>query len=289
MTEYYMGQVISGTSGAGNAQLWNPFGSGKILVVDKVIVAGARFSGSDPLGADIRKTRTALSTPFLDHVSNKVFGGPEAKAEIRYSEGLAPNNYPMNRPIQEIWLGVEWQDRQYAFDPPIQVPQGWGVVVSMTGGARVIASWQWGEAEDPQGPISADPWNPVEAVVSSLNGATNAFDNSDTTYADDSAAGGTGFYIGKTWAEQRTVTTVSLKSPVGRSFSGAAPPRVFSWALETFDGASWTVATSGSFTDAAFSTQATLNISGSWMAYGHRVRMTEAANAAHRVATVTFN
>lgn len=286
--QYFMGQCISGVSGAGNIQLWNPWGSGKILRVSRVLVAGALFSGSDPLGADIRRTREPFSTVFADHATNKVFGGPSPSAEIRTYDGTAPSNYPLNRPIQEIWLANSWKDTAYQFEPNIEVPQGWGVAVSMTGGARGIVSWQWAECVDPQGPITADPWTPVEAVVSSLNNGTNAFDASDTTYADDTPSGTSSFYIGKTWAEEKTITCISIKSPVGRSFAGAAPPRVFSYAVETFNGSTWYTATSGSFTDLAYNSQSVLTISGSWTGYGHRVRMTDSAVASHRVATMTF-
>ncbi len=281
----YMGQVISGTSGAGNAQLWNPFGSGKILVVDKVIVAGSRFSGNDPLGADIRRTRAPLASLFADHSSNKVFGGPDAKAEIRFNEGASPNNYPLNRPIQEIWLGTEWQDRPYTFDPPIKVPQGWGVVVSMTGGARVIASWQWSEEEDPQGPIAADPYVPVEAIATDLTNGPNVFDATDVTFASSES---NSFYIGKTWAEEKTISSITIKSPAGRSFAGAAPPRVLNYFVDVFDGVSWVQAATGSFTDAAYNAQSTLNASGSWKGFGHRVRVTDPSVAAHRVAVMGF-
>lgn len=281
---YFMGQCISDTVGTGNVQLWNPWLTGRTLFVTKLIVAGALWSGTDPLGADIRRTRSPFPVLQSDHMSNKVFGGDMPKAELRYVTNTSPSDYPLNRPIQEIWLGTQFQDKTYTFDPPIEVPQGWGVAVSMTGNAKAIVSWQWSEKE--MDPVAADPWLPIEAVVTDMSNGANAFDSNDITYA--SSGDTNGFFIGKTWDLPRTVTALTLKSPTGRSLSGAAPPRNYTYYVEVFDGSVWSSALSGTFTDPVSTAQSVISASGSWNGYGHRLRLSQSAIASHRVATLTF-
>lgn len=278
----FMGQGLSDTGATGNVQLWNKFGTGKLLYIDKVLVAG-----TDHPGADIRFTKAALPTLFPDHVRNKRIDGPPPSAEIRTLAGTPPNDYPYNRPCQEIWLGGSLNDREYTFDPPIIVPQGRGVSVSMAGGTnRAIASFQWHEKDDPLGPILGEPTPPpTPGIVSDMVNPANAFDGSDSTYANDAET--TNFYIGKVWAAETTITRFVIKSPSGRSFSGGNPGRNITWALEAYNG-TWTQVSSGTYTEPGTgSTQSVIDVSVTSTALGHRIRITDTV-AAHRVATLDF-
>lgn len=287
--EAFIGQGISdSSSGTGNVQLWNPYATGKVLYIDRVIV-----SGDANVGADIRLCRAALSTTFPDHARNKYIDGAAPKAEVRIATGTPPNDYPYNRPIQEVWLGGTNNDRTYIFDPAIRVPQGRGVVVSMAGSSKCFASWQWREKTDPLGVVT-DPNSGGGGTLitggtinTDLTNGANAFDTSDTTYAND--ADTTNFYIGKIWSASQAITRFIIKSPSGRSFSGANPGRVLTYTLETWNGTSWTATgTTGTHTEANGSTQSVINVTVSNTALGHRIRLTDTAIATHRVGTLEF-
>lgn len=277
----FLGQGISDAGATGNVQLWNPFGSGKRLFLDKLISASTVEQG-----ADFRYTKAPFSTLFPDHLRNKLIDGPAPKAEIRVKAGTPPDDYPYNRPCQEIWLAGTWNDKTYTFDPPIIIPQGRGVSFSMAGSTnRAIASFQWREKDDPQGPIYGDP-EPA-GISSDLVNASNAFDNNDATYANDAET--LQFYIGKIWDTDTTITRFILKSPTGRSFSGGNPGRVLTWKLETYNG-TWSVSQTGTYTESGTgTTQSVIDVNVSSTARGHRIRIIDTAAAAHRVATLVFN
>ena len=277
----FMGQALSDAGITGNVQLWNPFGTGRLLYVDRVLVAG-----SDNPGADVRFTKAPLPTLFPDHSRNKKMDGPAPRAEIRTLAGTPPNDYPYNRPCQEIWLGGAWSDKGYVFDPPIIVPQGRGVSISMAGSTnRAIASFQWREKVDPLGQVWSDPTPP--GIVSDLSNPSNAFDGSDSTYANDAET--SQFYIGKIWDVDTAITRFVIKSPTGRSFSGGNPGRNLTWKLETYDGSAWSVYQTGTYTEPGTgSTQSVIDVTVSVTARGHRIRIIDSAAAAHRIGTLNF-
>jgi hypothetical protein len=283
----FMGQAISDPGNTGNVQLWNKYGTGKLLYVERIVV-----SGTDHPGADIRKCKVAIGTVFPDHITNKRIDGPASAAELRTFAGTPPNDDPYNRPIQEIWLGGSWDDKTYLFDPPIVIPQGRGVAVSMAGGTnRCIASFQWREEADPLGVVIGEPPPPGiipgGIVCADLTNPTNAFDSNDATYANDSET--SQFYVGKIWDVDTAISRFVVKSPSGRSFSGANPGRNLTWKLETYDGAAWSVYQTGTYTEpGSGSTQSVIDVSVSVAARGHRIRIVNTAAAAHRVGTVSF-
>lgn len=283
--EAFMGQGISDAGATGNVQLWNKFGTGKLLYLDRVLVAG-----SNEPGADIRFTKAPLPTLFPDHARNKRIDGPAPLAEIRTLAGTPPNDYPYNRPCQEIWLGVSWSDKGYTFDPPIIIPQGRGVSVSMAGNTnRAIASFQWREKVDPLGLVLGDPPPPGVitggTISSDLANAANAFDSSDSTYANDAET--SQFYLGKVWDGGTAISRFLIKSPPSRSFSGGNPGRNLTWKLETYDGAVWSVYQTGTYTEPGTGgTQSVIDVSVDVTAKGHRIRIIDTAAAAHRVGSL---
>jgi hypothetical protein len=286
----FMGMAISDSNSAvGNVQLWNPYATGKLLYVDRVII-----NGDNNVGADIRFCNVALSTLFPDHIRNKkIDSAVLPKAQIRILSGATPAVYPYNRPVQEVWLGGTNNDRTYTFDPAIIVPQGRGLLVGMAGNSKCFASWQWREKTDPLGVVN-DPNSggggtliTGGTVNTDLTNGSNAFDSNDSTFAND--ADTNNFYIGKIWSTSQAITQFIIKSPSGRSFSGANPGRVLTYTLETWNGTTWTATgTTGTHTEAGGSTQSVINVTVSNTALGHRIRLTDTAIATHRVATLEF-
>lgn len=281
----YIGEVISEPDGVavgiGNVQLRNPYGSGKIYLLDAITVA----TTPNVAYADLRRSKEVFPNLFPDHVKNKISSGPNSAAEMRWKSGNAPDNYPSDRPFKEIWTPQANNDRTYYFNPPIAIRQGEAICYGLTHVSKAIATFQWREVDDPRGPVSSEPWVPAETVSTSLNNGSNSFDGNDATYAEAEAPV---FYIGKTWNTSRTVASLAIKSPSSRSFAGASPSRSYTYAVETFDGSSWVQVATGSFTDAANNAQSTLTVTGPWTGFGHRIRMTNTATANHRVATMNF-
>lgn len=275
--EAFMGQGISDGSGIGNVLLWNPSGSGKLLYIDQIIV-----SGDNNVGADIRFCRNTLGSIFPDHIKNKKIDGQNSVAKIYVASATPPNDYPYNRPIQEVWLGGTNNDRTYKFDPAIIVPQGRGVIVSMAGQSKAFCSFQWREKND------TSPQQAQETISSDMANAENAFDGNGDTYAQDATA--LTFYIGKIWSASKTITRFVVKSPTNRSFSGANPGRVLTYMLETFDGNAWNATSvTGTYTEqGAGSTQSIIDVNCFQEALGHRIKISESAVASHRVSEVSF-
>lgn len=298
----FCGMAISDSdSGVGNCQLWNPWGSGKLLFLDKVLI-----DGDEDVGADIRPTRTALSTLYgnsgsLAHIINHFIDNTNLSvAELRIATGTPPNDYPYSYPFQEVWLGGTSNDRPYPFDPTIIIPQGRGVVVAMANNSKCLASFAWREYTDPLGPVtqSGGSGTMVSAsegtiVSNNLTNPANCFDTNDSTYANDPNDGNvTNYYIGKTWSASKTITRFVIRSEPGRSFSAANPGRVLGWVLEKFDGTTWTTHQSGSYTEPGTgSTQSSIDVTltTTAAALGHRIHITEATGVStQHVATVEF-
>lgn len=283
--EAFIGQAISGSGGIGNVQIWNPNNSGILLYIDQVIV-----SGESDDGADIRYCRATAGTIQTDHSRNKRIDGTNPKAEFYTYVGNPPQDYPYNRPVQEVWMGGFLNDKTYKFDPAIVVPQGRGVIVSMADNSRCFASFQWREKVDPLGQVGGGGGSGVVSggtINTDMTNSNNAFDGNETTYADNT---GTSCYIGKIWSASQVISRFVVKSPSSRTFSGASPARVITYVLETWNGTAWTAtSTTGTFTESSNSaTQSVIDVAVASTALGHRIRLGESAVAAHRVSEVTF-
>lgn len=116
----------------------------------------------------------------------------------------------------------------------------------------------------------------------------NAFDGDQATYA--SGSNGTTGYVGRDWgaAVLKKVNRFVIKSPTGRSFSGAGAPPTITWFLEgSSDGSGWTTIDTGGDTDAAAGVQKTIDIRTTVIATAyrfHRVRLDFSASVAIRAA-----
>jgi len=293
----FMGMAISSGGGIGNVQLWNPYGTGKLLYVDRLLIAG-----DADVGADVRYTDAAFGSVFADHIRNKRIDGAASVAEIRTQTSNPPSNYPYNRPCQEIWLGGTNNDRTYIFDPAIVVPQGRGLLVGMANSSKCIASFQWREKTDPLGVVTGSgggggsgtlvSCSDGTIVSNNLTNASNAFDGNSGTYATDPNDGNnTNYYIGKTWGSSKTIIRFLISSEPGRSFSAANPGRVLTWTFEKYDGTSWTTHQTGSYTEPGTgSTQSVIDITltTACAALGHRIKITESAVSTQHVGSVEF-
>jgi hypothetical protein len=246
----YIGQGISDEGTVGVVQLFNPSGSGKLLYLDNVCMAG-----SLPVVADMRYTKTAIGTLVSDHTGNKSMDGPAPVAQVRQSGSDPVNDYPYNRPHHEFWNPNANDDREYRISPAIRIPQGRGVAICTANGAKCIATFQWREKEDPLGPV----YQP--APISDMLNPGNAFDASETTYAS-SNGDQSSVTIGLDFGSQTTKSSLVVKSPVVRSFCGAEPPRTINYVVSvSSDATNWTQAAAGQFTDSSGSSQSTLTVS----------------------------
>lgn len=281
--EAMWGQGIAQGGAENSVQLWNPYGSARTLYVDRVVVAciGAGVFG------DLRRTRSAVGTVFPNHTFNKTLDHPNApRAEIRVSNAPV-QDYEYSRPGHEFWVGGTSNDRSYVLDPPIVIPQGRGVAVAMSGTA--IASFQWREktvdpVADPGAPPPPPPPPPgliaktYGLPIGSLSNPASAFDTDQTTFASGDASLA---WIGKDWATPLAVSRFVVRSPIGRSFCGAEPPRSLTWYLDgSNDLASWVTIDTGSTTDAASNAQKAID---------HTTLITGTAYRAHRVRIVNPN
>lgn len=287
----FVGQGISDGTGVGNVALWNRWGSGKILLLDMVVLAS---SGSDgPYGADLRSIRaTAGFTLFPDHWRNA--NGRDTPAPIGETyvmSGTAPNDYPFNRPQQEYWLDGRFVDEHYPTPYPLIIPQGRGESVSLSHAGACIASFAWREENDPLGAV----W-PYEGLhgtpIGDMLNIDRARDGVETTYAtSDGDTTFTAYGLDLGAGNSSAVTRFLAKSPPTRSFCGAYPVRTINWTYATSpDGSAWTTQAAGSFTDALQTSQAVADLSVSGpVARMHRITLSTSAVSGWRLAEFEFH
>lgn len=245
----FIGQGISDPGTVGVVQLWNPWGSGKVLRLDSLSLAG-----SGPVVADLRYTKKVIGSEFVDHTANKWMDGPNPVAKVMQSPTDPVGDFPYNRPHHEFWNPSSNDDKQYQFSPAIKIPQGRGIAICTANSAKCIATFQWREYTDPNGPIY-EP-GPISDMVT----VEKAFDGNQTTYAT-SNGNTSSVSIGYDYITPRAINSIIIKSPVGRSFCGASPIRTISYSVfSSNDAYSWELVTSGVFNDANQDSQATLSI-----------------------------
>jgi hypothetical protein len=287
--EAMWGQGIAMGGAENSVQLWNPWGSGRTLYLDRVVVAclGAGVFG------DLRRNRSPVGSVFPDHVFNKVIDHPNVpRAEVRCS--TAPvQDYEYSRPGHEFWVGGSSNDRSYVLDPPLVIPQGRGVSAAMSG--TTIASFQWREkVADPivdPGTLPPPPPPPgllpssYGTAIASLSNPQSAFDGSDATFS--SGADASHCWIGKAWGDPLAISRFIIKSPVNRSFCGAEPPRAITWHLDgSQDGTTWVTIDTGTTTDATGAAQKTIDHTTAAIGVqyrSHRVRLVNPNLAGWRI------
>lgn len=115
--QMYIGPVVSKYS---FAKLWNPSGSGRI-----VIVYGLHYDSPSVVGfgAEIYSSTSAIGTSAV-HAQNKYLGAAASKAELRKEDQTAyPNIVPLGIP-----QNPPEQSNYYQFVRPIIVPEGMGLI-----------------------------------------------------------------------------------------------------------------------------------------------------------------
>jgi hypothetical protein len=165
IAEYDSGGTLIGTWP--HSQLWNPAGSGKVVKVSRLRVAVTTWNAQTPLGAhavDMVAQSVAMPTEN-GNIQCKTIGATfDAAAETRVGH-LATNQVTGVKPFFEIWpsplykgqrtsgagtetftIGSAENDKEYVFDPPIEILPGNGVSVrSALPAMFVVTSWQWQE------------------------------------------------------------------------------------------------------------------------------------------------
>jgi len=294
----FSGEAICGASGAspvkGNAMLWNPYGSGRTLILDRLTWATGTLAGSGYQGADIRSVTdlTGYSLFGADHVADKSGQDNVAKGLIYTKDGNAPANYPFNRPHEEFWTSRLYETKSEDFGGvPHIIPQGRGKSFNEAFGGQWIVSFFWREidAEVIEGPPPPPP--PPGALTGTAIGdmlnQANFLDNNDATAASsngDTLSVTVGLDLGS--GNSSALSRFVIKSPTGRSFCSASPPRSLTWAHSySADGVNFTAGATGSFTDTANTTQSILDISQSFPAgRAHKIKLTSTSVADWRVA-----
>jgi hypothetical protein len=268
-------------------QLWNPPGSGVLLNVTNCILA---HSGSATSGFDIRQSDMPVGTKIINP-KNKYLGGPVSAAELRGAT-VSPSAIP-GTVIHEEWINARFEDHTYPFDPPVVIPQGWGLhAASAHDALYLVATFEFSESPDPAGAVYTNEngmlLGSVGDVNTSLGNGILAFDSSENTFADFESAW---FNIGKMWPEEMAVDRFVLKSPPGRSFTGSLPVRTLQWTLEAYENGEWHNVATGTHAETAYNIQQTIDVilPATSTATGHRVFIQGPASAVHRVGHMAFH
>lgn len=141
MGNFMCATVAEGVSGQrAFVQLWNPADSGQNLEVTQMILAHS-YNGAS--GFDLRQHAAALGSKKVNP-PNKAIGGTPSIAELR-SGNVAPASIP-GAIIQEEWIGRQFDDHTYRFDPPIVIHPGLGIhATAAHDGTYLVASFEFSE------------------------------------------------------------------------------------------------------------------------------------------------
>lgn len=298
----FIGEAIVGSdSTISNVLLWNPYGSGKLLILDHFMWASGKMHGATGYnGLDLRDVdSTSGFTPFEDgHIANKLGKGfgDESKALLYVSTILAPQNYPYNRPHYEAWTSRPYQGQHEFLSAPLVIQQGRGKNFGQAFAGQLIVTPQWREIDDPLGVVE-DP-NVIPPPPGALTGTpvgdmanmSLVLDGNEATYASSvgdttSITYGLDLGVGAT----STVGRVVFKSPVGRSLCGATPGRTLTYEYSYGDGTTMTVGATGTFSDTDHNLQKVWDqvVSGP-SARVHRVKLTSPGIAGWRLSEAVF-
>ena len=126
----------------GNQQLWNPVGSGVILIVRQCVLQ----SNSGGTAYYFGPSNAEMTRVNWDAVGNKLIGGPGAKAILNADVGA--DSTVQNHTLLEGWslLTASGEPVAIPFNEPIIVPAGMGLAVccqSFAIGSTV--TWEWDE------------------------------------------------------------------------------------------------------------------------------------------------
>jgi hypothetical protein len=123
---------------AGNyspVQLWNPAGSGKRVVINRLVT----YSTVAGQGLYVGITNSALAT-VSGNIANKLAGGAVGVAQLRQANSVsAPAS-----PVYISAVQVAGEAREMGFSEPIILPEGFGAVVWHSNqNAQNVSAFQW--------------------------------------------------------------------------------------------------------------------------------------------------
>jgi len=148
---HYLGSSVcnSWVNARSFLQLYNPPGSGVTLSVDCIRLAHGNTSAD---GFDLRRTKPTLLKPtgaygtFGRYGMNKQLDLADSEAELRWGNCPIGDLPPDSEILDENWTGLQFDDHTYNYNPPILVPEGYGI---LAGTARdnvtIIAVFEWSE------------------------------------------------------------------------------------------------------------------------------------------------
>ncbi|MBZ8133212.1 hypothetical protein [Afifella sp. IM 167] len=294
------GQILTqdgmAVTAPGSCQLWNPWGSGRNLLLTRALITGMKTPA-----ADVRVTRRPIGPIFADHAANKKLDGPDPVGELRWAD-YVPSVYPENRPRQEIWQPTAGVEGRRVEEAPFLIPQGYGIAYcSYSSGdvpaSRMIASLDWIEEEVEPAANPAIPTGSIIAGGLPIGGggiaqatAANAFDGLAATYASGPDA--TNLVIGIDYGggNERAICGAVVTSPPARSFAGSHPPRIVTAQLQVSpDAATWTTVASEVFQDSMGCCQTEIAFSvPSVTARAARIEMAASDVSGWRIGAATF-
>lgn len=290
------------SGGRCNVALFNPYGSGKILLLDKITYSIGEEAPSGYGGVDLRNidnlTGFSLFDGAMSHWTNCAGDiGPAPKASLYTKVGQAPNNYPYNLPHLETWTRFPREDKEFNPCYPHVIQQGRGKSLNASNPFQLVTTWWWREEDDPLGVVTGPPTPPpppgalVGAPIGDMVNMANAVDGSETTYANsngDTLSITLGIDLGA--GNSSPLGRFIWKSPIGRSFCSSATPRALTWEhTYSMDGVAYSAGPTGIGTDGAHGTQAILDktLSGPSARF-HKIRVVTSPVADWRVAEATF-
>lgn len=297
----FIGEAIVGSDATiSNVLLWNPYGSGKLLVLDHFMWASGRMHGATGYnGMDLRDLDSTSGFSLFEegHVANKLGKGfgEEAKALLYIRTGLAPQSYPFNRPHYEAWTSRPYQGQHEFLVAPFVIQQGRGKNFGQAFAGQLIVTPQWREIDDPLGVVE-DPNNiptPDALTGTPIGDMLNMSlvgDGNETTYGSSN-----GDTTSVTWGldlgdgATSPLSRIVLKSPAGRSLCGATPGRAITYEYSYGDGTTMSIGASGTFNDTDY------NVQKIWdqtlmgpPARVHSLKLTGPAVAGWRIAEAVF-
>lgn len=139
----YFGSIVVAqwTGARAAAAIWNPVGSGKVVYVDRIVLAHGNGSQND--GCDLR-ILTAAWGSLQGPGHNKRLELGTGVAELRWGNLLA-SELP-TPPYYECWMGPKLNDHTYDFTPALRLAPGYGLMVpSSSDNTIMVLSAQYRE------------------------------------------------------------------------------------------------------------------------------------------------
>ena len=240
-------------------ELHNPRGSGVATRFPKWNLAWSAVSSETSLtrsGYDFRCTSNQWGAAYK-FGKNKIIGDDDSKTILTIGNCQAGNLPANDTIVYEPWPnsidgGIpKFFDRppyELAADAPFIIRPGRGIMIaSAHDQTYLISTLEFSEEPFEEEFPSIETPLTIGAIDSDLASASNLFDSDESTYG---VKEGTSFYAGVVLDSQVPFTGLEIKSPVGRSFSGANPGRKIMWSVQSSDdGVIWRNESAGLYTE----------------------------------------